>query len=75
MTSEQADAVLQGLTMPTCLLLASDSDEGGQRWMADRASAHIPDVQIHTVSGGHHFHLEAGAIEAADRINKFMNER
>lgn len=74
MTHEQSNAVLRALTMPTCLLVAGDSDADAQRWMTERAREQIPDLQVHTIAGGHHFHLEAGVQDAAQRINVFMNE-
>lgn len=73
MSRGHIQAVLAGLSMPTLLLLA-DGGFGEPPELANLARAHIPQLELASASGGHHFHLEPGAAIVADRIRHFLQE-
>jgi pimeloyl-ACP methyl ester carboxylesterase len=71
LTDGQIQAVLSRLAMPTLLMLA----EGGPdriREMTELARRHVPDLEVATVSGGHHFHMETGVTGVAAKIRRFL---
>ena len=72
LTEAQIRAVLEALNMPTLLMRAGDT--------ADQASEYIESVQrsidnlvVHTIKGGHHFHMESGAGEVAQHMEYFLS--
>ncbi|MCB1842780.1 MAG: alpha/beta hydrolase [Halioglobus sp.] len=72
LTGVQIRAVLEALTMPVLLLLAADTRAEYQEYLAEHARSHIRDIRIRRITGGHHFHMEKGAADAAQAINKFL---
>ncbi|MEH6591483.1 MAG: alpha/beta hydrolase [Halioglobus sp.] len=72
LTTGQTRAVLDGLTMPTLLLLA----EGGRMTSAAiiaTLDGH-PTLQLEYVVGGHHFHLEPPLDTLVSQISRFLGE-
>jgi pimeloyl-ACP methyl ester carboxylesterase len=72
LTAGQTRAVLDGLTMPTLLLLA----EGG-RMTSSALVASLdghPTLQLEYIVGGHHFHLEPPLDTLVSKINAFLGE-
>lgn len=67
----QIQAVLNGLNMPTLLLLAQES-WGESPELAAYARQHIARLTVDTVEGGHHFHMEAKVPEIAQRMQQFL---
>jgi pimeloyl-ACP methyl ester carboxylesterase len=66
-------AVHARLSMPTLLLLA-EGGFGRHAEIAERAQRQIPDLDIRSVAGGHHFHMESGAAKVADEISGFLGQ-
>jgi pimeloyl-ACP methyl ester carboxylesterase len=75
LTAGHIQAVWQALSMPTLLLLADDGiatqRERGSAW----AQQYIDDLQVDTISGGHHFHMEACVDIVAARITQFLQDQ
>ena len=71
LTAGQIRAVLEGLSMPTLLLMAEDG-LGKHPELAATARQHIADLQLKTVAGGHHCHMEASVEVVASTINRFL---
>jgi pimeloyl-ACP methyl ester carboxylesterase len=68
----QIQAVLQGLSMPTLLLLAGDA-WGDSPELAAFARQHIACLTMDTIAGGHHFHMEANVAEVAQCMQQFLS--
>ena len=71
LTGGQIAAVLQGLSMPT-LLLVAEQGLGGRPEMAALARRCIGGLQLESVAGGHHCHMESSVEDVAARINRFL---
>lgn len=71
MTQGQINAVLGALDMPTLLLLAQDSTLQPPG-LAEYARRYIDQLTVHTVAGGHHFHMESGVSEIAHQLRLFF---
>jgi len=71
MSQLQIEAVLQGLSMPTLLLLAQDT-WGESPELATFARQHIALLTVDTIPGGHHFHMEANVAEVAQCMQQFL---
>ena len=71
LTAGQIRAVLGGLSMPTLLLMAEDG-LGKHPALAAAARQSIANLQLETVAGGHHGHMEAPVVAVASRINRFL---
>jgi pimeloyl-ACP methyl ester carboxylesterase len=72
-TEGQNRAVLQGLTMPSLLLLA----EGGRMASSEVFKATLrysPSLGVEYVAGGHHFHMEEPLAALTARIDSFLQE-
>lgn len=74
LTTGQAEAVLQALDMPTLLLLASAGFGGRHPDLVATARRCVPRLEMAQVDGGHHFHMESGARDAAGRIVEFFRK-
>lgn len=72
LTDAQIRAVLESLTMPVLLMLAADTPADRQDYLAEHARSLIRDIRIRKITGGHHFHMEKGAAEAAQAITTFL---
>jgi pimeloyl-ACP methyl ester carboxylesterase len=72
LTPGQTRAVVDGLTMPTLLLLA----EGGRMSSSDFIASldEHPTLALEYVVGGHHFHLEPPLDTLVSRIKNFLEE-
>ena len=71
LTRGQVDTVLASLTMPVLLLLASSAARRHpevEQW----AQQGIDRLQTGHVDGGHHFHMEEGVGDVAQRIATFL---
>jgi pimeloyl-ACP methyl ester carboxylesterase len=68
------DAVLEALDMPTLLLLAEEGFGGRHQELAAMARRSIRRLQVEALPGGHHFHMEDGAADAAALIKEFFTE-
>ncbi len=73
LTAGQIRAVLGGLSMPTLLLMAEDG-LGKRPALAAAARQSIANLQLETVAGGHHCHMEAPVVAVASRINRFLQQ-
>ena len=71
MTEGQIRAVLGALDMPTQLLLAEESYYQTEK-QTDYIEQHIRGLTMHTVPGGHHFHMEPGVAEVAACVHQFL---
>ena len=71
LTAGQIQAVLERLAMPTLLLLAEEGI-GHASEAADLARRHVRDLEVASIAGGHHFHMEQGVTELAGRIRRFL---
>ena len=73
LTATQARSVLQSIQAPVLLLMASEG-YADHPDVTELAETYLGDRVIETVSGGHHFHMEAGADAVARRICTFLEE-
>ena len=75
LTAGHIQAVWQALSMPTLLLLAEDGvptqRERGVTW----AQQYIDALEVETIPGGHHFHMEACVDIVADQITQFLQRQ
>jgi pimeloyl-ACP methyl ester carboxylesterase len=71
LTDGQCRAVLRALHMPTLLMLALASTHQAQQ-VIDYAQHHIAALTVHTIDGGHHFHMEPCVDEVAQRLLLFL---
>jgi len=71
MTQGQINAVLGALQMPTLLLLARDSTLQ-LPGLAEYAQRYIEHIAVHTVAGGHHFHMESSVSEISEHLRRFL---
>ena len=72
LTAEQVDTVLQGVSMPTLLLIAEQglASTHARKFttLGDRVSGAI----VESFPGGHHFHMEEGVAKLGERIRSFL---
>ena len=73
LTVGQNRAVLEGLAVPTLLMLAEDGLDR-QRELAVSAERHVGNLIAEQVSGGHHFHMEADVAAVARRLMHFLED-
>lgn len=71
LTARQIRAVLEGLSMPTLLLMAEDG-LGKHAALAAAARQSIANLQLESIAGGHHCHMEAAVAGIASTINRFL---
>lgn len=71
LTEAQNRAVLNALSMPTLLLLDRDTSLQAPQ-IREHAQRCIDELTVHTVEGGHHFHMESCVSEVAQRMQKFL---
>lgn len=71
MTEGQIGAVLGALDMPTLLLLAQQSSMQPPG-LAEFAQRYIESLAVHTIAGGHHFHMEPCVTEVALYLRQFL---
>jgi pimeloyl-ACP methyl ester carboxylesterase len=74
LTAGQIQAVWEALEMPALLLQAAGG-HGGCSWMAEMvamAGQCVRAMEVGSVDGGHHFHLEPAVEEVARRIARFL---
>ncbi len=71
LSTGQVDAVFRALSMPTLLFLARPEGEE-QSEVVSRAREALAQLEIVQVSGGHHFHMGAGAAIVAQKISHFL---
>ncbi len=70
LTAAECDAVLDALIMPVLLILAP---EGYPKWAPSLDfEARNPNIRQVIVGGSHHQHMEAEAVEIAERIAGFI---
>jgi len=72
LTEGQVHAVLIALDMPTLLLLATEGHGGKFPQMAAAAQRSVRHLEMAHLEGGHHFHMEEGARNAAVKIEEFF---
>ncbi len=72
LSEPQIEAVWQALTMPVLLLLASEGQHHAAPEYMQRVRQAIPTLNLATIEGGHHFHLEDAAVEVAHQITQFL---
>ena len=71
LTAGQTRAVLHALNMPTLLVL----DEAPSRrtpQVLEYAQRYIAELSVHTINGGHHFHMESCVNEVAQGLQLFL---
>lgn len=73
MTTEQIDAVLGSLTMPTLLLIAENGLATSQSDKFVSLANRIPGGHIEIMPGGHHFHMEKGVTKLGQRMMQFLS--
>lgn len=73
LTEDQCRAVLHALTMPTLLLLAAASSRRAPQ-VLEHAQRCIAELNVHTIDGGHHFHMESCVSEVAQMLQLFLAE-
>ena len=71
LTAGQIQAVLSRLAMPTLLLLAEERF-GRRHEVVGLARRHVPDLEVATVAGSHHFHMESGVTGVAATLRRFL---
>jgi pimeloyl-ACP methyl ester carboxylesterase len=71
LTAGQVQAVLEGLVMPTLLLL-TDDDASRKAVIAAQAAQYCPGMELAFIAGGHHFHMEAAVGTVALQIAGFL---
>jgi pimeloyl-ACP methyl ester carboxylesterase len=73
LSAGQIRAVLGALSMPTLLLLAGNSVYPSPQ-LAEQAQRYIECLTVHSIKGGHHFHMESCAAEVAQYMEKFLSD-
>jgi pimeloyl-ACP methyl ester carboxylesterase len=71
LTEGQCRAVLHALNMPTLLMLAAASSHRAPQ-VLELAQRCIAELSVHTIDGGHHFHMESGVNEVALLMRRFL---
>jgi pimeloyl-ACP methyl ester carboxylesterase len=71
LTEDQIRAVLHALNMPTLLLLDKTSSRLAPQ-ILKYAQLCIEGLTVHTLDGGHHFHMESCVSEVALRMQSFL---
>jgi pimeloyl-ACP methyl ester carboxylesterase len=71
LTEGQIGAVLQALSMPTLLLL-SRSTSSRVPQMFDLAQRYVTGLNVQSVDGGHHFHMETCVDAVARQLQGFL---
>lgn len=71
LTAAQSQAALRALTMPVLLLLASETAYRAAG-LAELVRDNIGKVAVEEIPGHHHFHMEDGCEQVAQRIITFM---
>ncbi len=71
LTEGQNRAVLNALSMPTLLMLSRTMSTQVPK-MLENAQRHIANLTLHSVDGGHHFHMESCVDDIAQRIQGFL---
>lgn len=67
----QVEAIYSGIECPVCLICGSEgyfSDYGA----LEKRLSYINNLDKHTVSGGHHFHMEGDVLATRDIIQEFL---
>lgn len=75
LTRGQIDAVLTALAMPSLLLVAGQGLAAANPHKFSALAGVIPEVQLETVPGNHHFHMEDGVATLGERIQRFLLDR
>jgi pimeloyl-ACP methyl ester carboxylesterase len=70
-TAEHARAFAGRVTAPVLILFSSDSPFAGRPLYREAAQL-FPRVEVETLPGGHHFHLEGAETAIAERIREFL---
>lgn len=70
-TAEHARAFARSIRAPVLLLFSTESPFAG-RPLYREAAGLFPHVEVGTLPGGHHFHLEGAETEIAARIREFL---
>lgn len=73
LTAGHIQAVLQGLPMPTLVLLAEEGLGGEHPELAEQARKWVRELDLRIVPGGHHFHMEEGVDNVAQQISQFLH--
>ena len=71
LTKVQSRAVLNALSMPTLLMLARATSARAPQ-VLEQAQRCIEGLTVHTIDGGHHFHMEPCVSEVALRMQRFL---
>lgn len=72
LTPGQIESMLQAVTMPALLLTAEDSRYRAPE-LAQLAQSCVANLVVEQVPGGHHFHMEEGVVNVAERISSFLH--
>lgn len=71
LTEAQIRAVLKALHMPTLLMLAQNNASQPSE-LVDYVRGQIESLTVRKIEGGHHFHMESQARDAAQYIVQFL---
>lgn len=73
LTEGQVKNLFEGIECPVCVIAAEDG-----LFKFDKAPqvrfSYLRYVALHTVTGGHHFHMDGDVAEAAILINQFLSD-
>jgi len=72
LTAGHLQAVLHALSMPTLLLLAEQGLGGQHPQIVALAREGIARLEVHTLPGGHHFHMEDSVGRVSQDIAQFL---
>ncbi len=67
----QVRAIYEGIECPVCLICGEDGYFGEYSRLRHRLE-YIKDLTMHTVRGGHHFHMEGDVSKTAEIIHEFV---
>jgi pimeloyl-ACP methyl ester carboxylesterase len=70
LSAEQNDALLKANTVPSLALMAEDGFMKKLGFI--EALQGYPSLEVKTLPGGHHFHMEGGADRVAEEIQSFL---
>jgi pimeloyl-ACP methyl ester carboxylesterase len=74
LTREQVRAFFGAVQAPVLMLLAEKSPFGHTDLYREMIAA-FPHIEVVTLPGGHHLHLEGAEVEIAERVRRFFGAR
>ncbi len=71
LTTEEAESFIKAIHCPTLLLVASEGLAKNIEFLRPKIASN-PDLEIMTLEGGHHVHMESGVNAVATAVNSFL---